>query len=134
MAMFLPLLGNLSGKRARSPSPVKAAPLVAPQTPIRNKHLPSPPISPFPSVGSELRACLSDFAEAKGIDLTACEDALLSLELTPDIIPLVPVEQLCSVTGAIEGRIRKLQLFCTEWEVCLQEKRAHLDAKRQRIN
>jgi hypothetical protein len=111
MAAFLLLLGNLSGKRARLLSPIKASSAV-PKTPTHH-ILPSPPISPFPGIGSELRACLGDFAEAKGIDMMACEDALLVLELTPDIILLVPVDWLCSVTGAVEGCIRKLCLLFT---------------------
>jgi hypothetical protein len=63
-----------------------------------------------------------------------CEDALLALKLTPDIIPLVPVDRLCSVTGAVKGRIRKLQVFCSQWEACLKDKRAHLAAKKQHID
>jgi hypothetical protein len=132
MAASLPLLGNLSSKCAWSLSPIKAPPAV-PKTPTHHT-LPSPPISPFPGISSELCTCLSDFVEAKGIDMTACEDALLALKLTPDIIPLVPVDRLCSVTGAVEGRIRKLQVFCSQWEARLKDKRAHLAAKKQRID
>lgn len=86
----------------------------------------------MPGVGSELQACLSDFAEARGIDLTGCEDALSVLEFTPDVIPQVSVTRLCEVTGAAEGRVVKLQAFCKTWFARLEEKRAHA-AERRRL-
>lgn len=111
MAALLPLLGGLSRKRSRSPSPKRATPQA------------SPPASPMPASGAELRSCLSDFAATKGVDMTASEDALMALDLTPDIIPSVPVDRLTKVTGAVEGRVLKLQAFCTEWQACLEAKK-----------
>ncbi|EDR02051.1 uncharacterized protein LACBIDRAFT_332644 [Laccaria bicolor S238N-H82] len=88
------------------------------------------PLSPIPTANSELRSCLSDFAEAKGIDLTACEEALTALDLTPDIIPDVPVQRLCDITHATEGQILKLHVFCRGWNARLEEKKE----KRRRID
>ena len=79
--------------------------------------------SPFSQADSELRSCLSDFAETKGIDLTACEVALTTLDLTPDITPDVPVQHLCDITHATEGQILKLHVFCHGWNACLEEKK-----------
>lgn len=101
MAAMLPLLTSLSEshKRHRSLSP--------PTTPSQHSGAVLFPLSPLPAVGSELRACLSDFAEASGIDITACENPLMALELTPDIIPDVPITRLCALTDTVEGRMRK---------------------------
>lgn len=54
------------------------------------------------------------------------------LELTPDIIPEVPVTRLFEVTGAVEGRIRKLQSYCKDWNAHLLAKKAQV--KRRRLN
>ena len=83
----------------------------------------SPPLSPIPTANSELRSCLSDFTEAKGIDLTACEEALATLDLTLDIIPDVPVQHLCDITHAMEGQIFKFHVFCRGWNARLEEKK-----------
>ena len=72
---------------------------------------------------SELHACLADFARVKGINLLTSENALAELDLTPDIIPLVPVAHLHEVTSAIEGQIWKLQGFWSD----------HLKEKKQRM-
>jgi hypothetical protein len=130
MAAMLPLLTSLSQKRPRSPSPSHA--LRPPATPSCASRETSTPLSPLPASGSELRACLSDFAETTGIDLTGCEDSLMVLELTPDILPDVPVVRLCEVTGAVEGRIRKLQSYCKDWYAHLLAKKAQV--KRRRLN
>ena len=50
-------------------------------------------------------------------------DALKELELTPDIVADVPVARLCEVMSAVEGRVRKFQVFCKEWNVRLEDKR-----------
>jgi len=124
---LLPLLGNMSRKRARSESssPIRRSPV----TPVRKAPV-SPPLSPIPTANSELRSCLSDFAEAKGIDLTVCEESLTALDLTPDIIPDVPVQRLCDITHATEGQILKLHVFCRGWNARLEEKKE----KRRRID
>ncbi|KAJ7831762.1 hypothetical protein B0H14DRAFT_2365025 [Mycena olivaceomarginata] len=121
MAALIPLIGGLSRKRSRSPSPKRTAAQV------------SPPLSPMPASGAELRSCLSDFAEMKGVDMMASEDALLALDLTPDIIPSVPVNRLSKLTGAVEGRVLKLQAFCTEWQARLDAKKNRQVEKRPRI-
>ena len=117
---LLPLLGGMFRKRAHSES---LSPICRnPVTPVRKAHM-SPPLSPIPMANSELRSCLSDFAEAKGIDLTACEEALATLDLTPDIIPDVPVQRLCDITHATEGQIFKFHVFCHGWNARLEEKK-----------
>ncbi|KIJ96371.1 hypothetical protein K443DRAFT_107389, partial [Laccaria amethystina LaAM-08-1] len=124
---LLPLLGKVSRKRAHSESssPIRCSPF----TPVRKAPI-SPPLSPIPTANSELRSCLSDFAEAKGIDLTACEEALTALDLTPDIIPDVPVQRLCDIAHATEGQILKLHAFCRGWNARLEKKKE----KRRRID
>jgi hypothetical protein len=132
MAAMLPLLTSLSQKRPRSPSPSHTSSLRPPSTQSRTSMDASVPLSPLPASGSELRACLSDFAESTGLDLTSCEDPLSVLELTPDIIPDVPATRLCEITGAVEGRIRKFQTYCKDWNARLLAKRAQV--KRRRLN
>jgi hypothetical protein len=53
------------------------------------------------------------------------------LEFTPDIIPDIPVARLCEITGAVEGRLRKFQTFCKDWNSRLLAKKAQ--TKRRRI-
>lgn len=91
-------------------------------------------MSPLPGRGAELRACLSDFAEASGIDLTELEVPLMELEMTPDIIPEVPASRLCDITGAVEGRVRKFQMYCRTWQVRLEAKRTQHMEKRRRLD
>jgi len=132
MAAVIPLLTRLSEKRPRSPSPSRQPAIQpSPSTPCRSK-VGSLPFSPIPGRGSELRTCLSDFTEASGLDLTACEDTLMERELTPDIIPDVPVDHLCTITGAVEGRIWKFQVYCKRWNACLDAKREEHAEKRRR--
>ncbi|KAG6912395.1 hypothetical protein DXG01_014929, partial [Tephrocybe rancida] len=91
MAAMIPLITSLTPKALVTPS-------VAPTTPPRPATLVPPPVpmSPIPSPSAELHTCLSDFGRVKGQDLSpVVEAALLELDLTPDIIPLVPVARLC---------------------------------------
>jgi hypothetical protein len=115
---LLPLLSSMSRKRAcsESSSPVRHNPV----TPVWKAHV-SPPLSPVPAADSELRSCLSDFAAMKGIDLTSCEEVLMALDLTPDIIPEVPVQRLCDITHATEGQVLKLHVFCCGWNARLEQ-------------
>jgi hypothetical protein len=71
----------------------------------------------------ELHSCIGDFLRSKGIDLIASEPALMELELTPDIVADVPVARLCEVMGTVEGRVRKFQVFCKEWNARLEDKK-----------
>ncbi|KAI0048884.1 hypothetical protein FA95DRAFT_1557461 [Auriscalpium vulgare] len=114
-----------SRSRSRSPHP--------PSTPTRPR-IASIPMSPIPRRDAELRACLSDFAEAEGIDMTGCEEALSVLELRPSVIPHMDWRRLCEITGVAEGRVVALQVYCKAWCERLDEKRAHLAQKRQRLN
>jgi len=66
---------------------------------------------------------LCDFLEAYGINLAACEDILMQRELTLDIIPDISVDHLCTITGAVEGRIWKFQAYCKFWNACIDAKR-----------
>lgn len=124
MAAMLPLLTNLTQKRTRSES-------VSSTPPRRRQGMAIPALSPLPAAGSELHTCLCDFTEASGIDIMICEDTLMALELTPDIIPDVPVAHLCELTDIVEGRIRKFQAYCKTWNARLDLKKVE---KRQRIN
>jgi hypothetical protein len=132
MAAIIPLLTTLSQKRPRSPSPPRRSLVpLSPSTPCRSNLGPLP-FSPLPARGSELQACLSDFLDAYGIDLAAYEDILTQRELTPDIIPDISVDHLCTITGAVEGRIRKFQAYCKVWNARLDAKRGEYTEKRQR--
>ena len=96
----------------------------APTTPRKPKPLIMPaPISPIPSRSAELHACLADFAKTEDVDLLHSEAALAALDLTPRIIPDVPVPRLIEVTGALEGHLWKLQAFCRSWTTRLAEKK-----------
>lgn len=76
---------------------------------------PAPSRFARPQRGQELEACLSDFYRTHDIDLRDLESILAIADFTPDIIPDIPVDQLTSMLGIVEGRTRKLQKFCTEW-------------------
>jgi len=97
-----------------------------PVTPARS-HVPEPSVSvvfsPMPTPSSELHVCLADFLRLKNIDLTASESALAALDLTPDIIPQVPVARLCDVIPVVEGQAYKLKAFCKGWTERLEEKK-----------
>ena len=117
MAAMIPLISNLVPRSNNVPD--------APTTPVRVRQEVSM-ISPIPSTTSELHTCLTDFARIKGIDLLANEAALLELDLTPDIIPVVPIARLCEVIGAVEGQVWKFQSFCREWSDRLEDKKRRL--------
>lgn len=106
--------GTLPGAMAAQPAvpaaiPPPAIPAAAPPPP------PASVVSRVPDVGQELHTCLEDFRALRGIDLTGAEDALASLDFTPDVIPSVSLARLCEVLGAVEGRALKLQIFCKTW-------------------
>ncbi|KAG1842365.1 hypothetical protein DFJ58DRAFT_732046 [Suillus subalutaceus] len=100
MAVMLPLLTkHLTSPNHDAPSTSSLVP--TPATPSHVKNVPSP---------------------MKGINLLASKTVLMDLELTPDIIPEVPVAHLCEVLSAVEGRIIKFQVFCKEWNARLEGK------------
>ncbi|KAG1852273.1 hypothetical protein DFJ58DRAFT_661317 [Suillus subalutaceus] len=100
---IMPLITGMSQKHLRSPSLTRSTCHASIQ------------LSPLPASGSELHACLCDFTEATDIDLASCEDSLVVMEFTPDIIPDIPVARLCEIMGVVEGHLRKLQMFCKDW-------------------
>jgi len=106
LAAILPILSTLSQKRPCSPSPHRTVSVPNPVTPSHASIALPLPLSPLPGHGSELRACLSNFAEASRIDITNCEEPIMALELTPDIIPDIPATHLCDVTGVVEGQMQ----------------------------
>jgi hypothetical protein len=95
-----------------------------PCTPTKPLHIQLPP-SPMPSKRSEIRASLSDFASAKGVDFTGFENELKDLDFTPDVVPAVAVARLQEVFNATEGQVIKYQMFCREWNTRLEEKRKY---------
>jgi hypothetical protein len=121
MAAILPLItGHLTSTTAPLHTP--STQLLAPSTPPRTIKI-ATPLSPTPDVDMELHSCIGDFLRSKGIDLIASEPALMELELTPDIVADVPVARLCEVMGTVEGRVRKFQVFCKEWNARLEDKK-----------
>jgi hypothetical protein len=127
---IMPLITGISQKRLCSPS-LDTSLIRPPTTPLCGSQEASVPLSPLPASGSKLWVCLSDFIAAMGINLTGCEDSLMVLEFTPDIIPDIPVAHLCEIMGAVEGHLWKLQTFCKDWNNCLLAKKAQM--KRWRI-
>jgi hypothetical protein len=113
-------LGGLSRKHSRSTSESPTRP--APSTPKRFKLVPPTTNSPIPEAGLELRACLRDFANSEGIDLTAHEIALRDEDYSPDIIPFVDDTELRRILGATRGIVIKFKIFCKEWYNCYQKK------------
>ncbi|KAJ7229586.1 hypothetical protein C8J57DRAFT_1251772 [Mycena rebaudengoi] len=108
LAAMLPIISNLSSK----PSMTDPTERAVPGTPMKATLA---PLSPVPALGSELHACLTDFLWVKDIDILAAETSLSNLDLTPDIIPQVPMARLVEITGVIEGRLWKFQSFCRDW-------------------
>ncbi|KAJ2932453.1 hypothetical protein H1R20_g4638, partial [Candolleomyces eurysporus] len=109
------LLPTLGRKRARSES---ASPRARPdfRTPARaSTSTLLLPMSPLPSPGSELNACLTAFLAKQGIDFLVYETALSSLDLTPDIIAVATDSLLMDVLGATIGKVLKLKVFCESW-------------------
>ncbi|KAG6848074.1 hypothetical protein H0H93_003638 [Arthromyces matolae] len=110
-------------KRGRSRSRSCSPPHAGPSTPKRSRHkVADALLSSPPEPGMELDACLRDFAKAKNIDMTAAAPALQELDLTPDIIPKVPISRLCEVTEAREGRVMKFQQYCETWQTRFEAK------------
>jgi hypothetical protein len=119
MTTLLLLMGGLSRKRRRDDSsspdvtPKRAKPTTPPAVPAS---------SPLPERGLELRACLRDFAELEGIDLTSFEIQLRMEDYSPDIIPFVEDAELRKITGTTAGGVIKLKKFCKEWFVRYETK------------
>ena len=69
---------------------------------------------PLPEVGLELCACLHDFAELEGVELTSHEAVLQMEDYMPEIIPFVNDSDLCQLTGITGSVTIKLKRFCKE--------------------
>ncbi|KAG6846921.1 hypothetical protein H0H93_011079 [Arthromyces matolae] len=113
--LFSALIASLQRGRSRSRSP-------RPSTPVKRRREETMVFSSPPEAGTEIEACLRDFAKDKAIDMIGAGSTLRDLELTPDIIPQVPVARLCEITEAHEGRVLKLQQFCTQWQTRYEAK------------
>ena len=113
MTAMMPLLTSLVERQTSA----------APQAAVAQAAVIRGPVSGIPTIDEELHMCLLDFSNFRGINLMSIEGKLRDVELTPDIIPATPALRLCELTGATEGSIRKLQVFCKEWNVKLLEKR-----------
>ena len=74
--------------------------------------------------------CLSDFLAASGLEVADCKDSLMEWELTPDIIPDIAFDHLCSITGAVEGRIQKFQAYCKLWNAHFYVKEEYVEKMR----
>ena len=126
MMGLLPLLSAaLVGQQLAAPSSQAAAYALSrpPSTPSRHVRTPPPPSSPMPPHAEELRHFLEALRIKKGIDLRESEHQLALLEYTPDILPDVPLDRLKEVTGAVDGRVLKLQAFAREWNERQAQKR-----------
>ncbi|KAK7688692.1 hypothetical protein QCA50_008230 [Cerrena zonata] len=101
MTAMLPMLTNLAERHGSQHAPLPST---------------SPVHQPDPKAQEQLRLCLRDFKLQKGIDFTMYEDRLARLDYTPDIIPEVDVAVLRDLTGAVDGQVLKLRVFCRDWK------------------
>ncbi|KAI8996315.1 hypothetical protein BD414DRAFT_408305, partial [Trametes punicea] len=122
MAAVLPLITSLADRQSTA-TLAAASSSSTPSNSLSRKR----PLSPAPDPNDELADCLQAFKVMKGIDFTAHETTLLSLDFTPDILAEVPAARLCEITGAAEGRVLKFQVFCRWWNARLEEKKAYRD-------
>ena len=111
LSSLIPVLGGLPRKRTHSES---ATPVII-STPKHMKLKASTFDSPLPEVGLELFACLHDFVELEGVELTSHEAVLQMEDYMPDIIPFVNDSDLCQLTGITGSVAIKLKRFCKEW-------------------
>lgn len=84
---------------------------------------PPPPPSPIPAKANELHECLVALRNQEDIDLLQHEEALAAEDYTPDVLSLVSVNDLCDLTGAVKGRVLKLQRFAAKWCAVLEKKK-----------
>lgn len=120
---FIPILSTLAGQQLASVgAPLGYSTQHLPKTPTRS-HARSVPCSPLPPHDDELHQFLVALLAKKGVDLLSCETELIALDLTPDILPNVPLARLIEITGAVEGKLLKLQVFAKEWFLRQEAKR-----------
>ncbi|TDL14115.1 hypothetical protein BD410DRAFT_846335 [Rickenella mellea] len=126
LAAVIPLLTNLT-RPAIPTTPVRPRVVSTPGTPTKSKAARASlaPDSPAPAAGEELRQFLVDLQRVKSVDIQAKEAALAALDITPDIIPDIPVSRICELVGVTEGVGFKVQKFCRAWNACLEEKRVY---------
>ena len=106
--------------QAKTPAfaaPVEALPLPS------DRRGPSLLTFPLPSPTAEVQRFLEDFRRLKGIDITTCQAAFEASALTPDILPHLSVTRVTELTGLLEGRAIKLQVFGKQWAASLEEAR-----------
>ena len=123
VTMLLLITSHLALKAPLTPT--QTCTISAPTTPVHMQQHLSILQSPSSAASTELSVCINDFLKVKGIDLFMAESALAALELTLNIINQVPVNELRNVMGAIEGCVRKFQLFCQEWVEHVEDKKHH---------
>ncbi|RDX47813.1 hypothetical protein OH76DRAFT_1419438 [Lentinus brumalis] len=92
-----------------------------PRTPSRQRPR-TPPSSPLPARDQEIHQFLVALLAKRDVDLLSCEAALTAQDFTPDILPDVALARLVEVTGAVEGRLMKMQQFAKDWVARQQEK------------
>lgn len=115
------MTGSSRRRRSFSPSTPRAS-----HRQRRSPSLQSSPSSlfPIPAKNEELHACLVDMHRQEDIDLLEYEDALVAEDFTPDILSMVAIKDLCEVTGAVKGRMLKLQRFAEKWSAALEKRKS----------
>jgi hypothetical protein len=103
-------------------TPAFAAPVEALPLPL-DRRGPSLLTFPLPAPTAEVQRFLEDFRRLKGIDITTCQAAFEASALTPDILPHLSVTRVTELTGLLEGRAIKLQVFGKQWAASLEEAR-----------
>lgn len=103
MTAMLPMLTSFFDRQATAP-----ATSVPSDSRVRER-------SPVALMGDELHTCLVAFKHAKAIDLLDKETVLSENDLTPDIIPKLPLARLQELIALSEGTALKFQVYCEEW-------------------
>lgn len=125
LAAMIPFLTTMATNASAMVTPMRKSTAPEPMTPTKvrvTKMIPVPR-SPVPNHGDELHQFLLDLVQARKIDILDKEAALNALDLTPDIIPDIPLTRFCDLTGLVEGGALKAQKYCREWYARLEEKR-----------
>jgi hypothetical protein len=82
--------------------------------------------SPVPAIGKELLAFLADFAITKGIDSSAWEAPLTTLDYTPEVLALADVSanDLVLKLGIPHSTAIKIKMSAKSWSKRLEAKRS----------
>lgn len=123
---MVPLIASMAQNASNAfVTPNRKMAIPEPLTPTKvriTKTIPVPS-SPTPTTQEELHRFLLDLANVKKIDILGKEAALEALDLTPDIIPEIPLTRFCDLSGLVEGGALKVQKYAREWYMRLEEKR-----------